>query len=70
MMIQIMNQRPPKCNPPQVAYIPLLRQDVVWLGVVPSPHPLLSPHPLFLSHLHLAPSKGELLGSVDKIYFV
>jgi hypothetical protein len=70
MMVQVMDQRHPKCNPLQVVYIPLLRQDVVWLGMVPSPHPLLLPHPLFLGCLHLAPAESKFSRSVDKIYFI
>jgi hypothetical protein len=60
VMIRIMDQRHPKCNSLQVTYVPLLRQDVVRLGIVPSPHPLLLPRPSFLSRLHFAPPEGKI----------
>ncbi len=53
-----------------MANLPLPRQDVVRLGMVPSPHPFLLPRPSFLSRLHLAPPEGKFSRSVDKIYFV
>jgi hypothetical protein len=69
-MIRIVNQRHPKSNLLKVTHIPPPSQDVVWLGMMPSPHLLLMPLPSFLGHLHLALPDSKFSRGVNKIYFV
>jgi hypothetical protein len=69
-VIRVVNQQRLKINLSKVTYVPPPHQDVVWLGMMPSPHPLLMPRPLFLGRLHLAMPEGKFLRGVRKIYFV
>ncbi len=69
-MIRIMDQWHPKSNLSKVMNIPLSCQNVVWLGMMLSPHPLLMSRPLFIGRLHLAPPEGNFLRGVNKIYFI
>ena len=58
-MVRVVNQGRSKSNLPQEPNVPLPCQDVVWLGMIPSPHALLPPRPALLCRLHPASSQGE-----------
>ena len=66
----MMDQGRPECHLPEMPNFLLLCQNVVRLGLIPSPQLLLTPCPSFLPFLHPAPLKGELPRCVDEVYFI
>ena len=58
-MIRMMDQGRSERHLPEVPNILLPYQNVVRLGLIPSPHPLLAPCPSLPSSLHPTSSKGE-----------
>jgi hypothetical protein len=65
-----MYQRQLECNFPKVPNIALPSHDVIWLGVIPSSHPLLPPCPPSPGQLQPTLPQTEFAGQVNKVYLV
>ncbi len=65
-----MDQRRSECNFPYVPNISLPSHDVIRLGVMPSPRPLLPPCPPSPGRLHPTLPQIELARQVNEVYLV
>ena len=66
-MIQIMDPRPAECHIPELANIPLPRQAMVRLGVIPPPPPPLLPSSSSSQPLSSAHSLTKLPRDIDNV---